>query len=82
MRRIFELKKYTKEARFAYGIKLAKFYKFITGQNINMIFAVMSLRDKIRKWNKKNISNYIEIYIKADIKKIMSIGKKKIKKTI
>ena len=80
MRKIFELKEYTKKARIAYGIKLARFYKFVTDQNINIIFAVVSLRDKIRKWNKKTISNYIEIYIKADIKKIMSIGKKKIYK--
>ena len=32
--------------------------------------------DDIRKWNKKNISNYIEIYIKSDINKIINTGKK------
>ena len=31
-----------------------------------------------RKWAKKNIKNYIEIYIKADLKKIIRLKKKKI----
>ena len=78
MRNIFELKKYTKNARLSNGIKFTKFCKFITDQNINIIFAVVSLIDKIRTWNKKNISNYVEIYIKSDINKIINFGKKKI----
>ena len=31
-----------------------------------------------RKWNRKNIDNYLEIYIKSNIKKIISQKKKKI----
>ena len=30
-----------------------------------------------RKWAKKNIKNYIEIYIKADLKEIIRLKKKK-----
>ena len=80
MRNIFDLKKYTKKARISNAIKFRKFYKFITNQNINVIFAVVSMFDSIRKWNKKNIPNYVEIYIKSDIKKIIKIGKKNIYK--
>ncbi len=80
MRNIFELKKYTNKARISNGIKFGKFCKFVTNQNINIIFALVSLREKVRKWNRKNISNYVEIYIKTDIKKIMKIGKKKVYK--
>ena len=32
----------------------------------------------IREWNKKNIDNYIEIYIKSEIKDIIKQKKKKI----
>ena len=32
----------------------------------------------LREWNKRNIDNYIEIYIKSDIKKIIKLKKKKI----
>ena len=34
----------------------------------------------VRKMNRKNLSNYIEIYIESDVKKIISKGKKKIYK--
>ena len=36
----------------------------------------MGLYNRARQWNRKNIENYIEIYIKTDMKKIMSQGKK------
>ena len=52
--------------------------KFITSQDVNVIFAVVGLMSGIRKWNKKNIDNYIEIYIKSDIKKIKEKRLKKI----
>ena len=80
MRKIFKLTKYSIDERFKYGIKFSNFCKFVTNQNINIIFATVSLFDKLRKHNKKNIKNYIEIYIKADLKKIIKTGKKKLYK--
>lgn len=80
MRRIFELKKYSINERFNNGIKFTNFCKFVTNQNINIIFATVGLFDKLRLYNKKNIKNYIEIYIKADLKKIIKTGKKKLYK--
>ena len=59
-------------------MKYCKLAKFITTQNINVIFAVVGLMHNIREWNRKNIKNYIEIYIKADLKKIIKKRKKKI----
>jgi len=38
--------------------------------------STISLFHYIRSWNKKNIKNYVEIYIKADIKKIIRKKKK------
>ena len=76
LRNIFDLKKYTKEERLSNAIKFRKFYKYVTAQNINVIFAVVSMFDSIREWNRKNIPNYVEIYIKSDIKKIIKTGKK------
>ena len=37
--------------------------------------------NKPREWNKKNIKNYVEIYIKSDINKIIAVKKKKIYKS-
>ena len=45
-------------------------------EKVNIILSTVSLFDKVRKWNKANISNYIEIYIKSDINKIIKLKKK------
>ncbi len=58
----------------------SKLCKFITNQRINVIFATVGLLDKLRQQNRQNIENYVEIYIKSDLEKIIKIGKKKIYK--
>ena len=54
------------------------FAKLITDQKINLIFNLIGMYEKARRWNRKNIDNYVEIYIKADIHKIIKLKKKKI----
>ena len=34
------------------------------------------MMDEVRDWNKKNIKNYIEIFIKTDLKKLLKIKRK------
>ena len=47
------------------------------GKNkINLIFNLIGMYEKARKWNKKNIDNYVEIYIKSDLSKILKLKKK------
>jgi adenylylsulfate kinase-like enzyme len=71
LRRIFQLKGYNYEDRKKIGLQYSKLFKKITDQNINVIFAGVVLIESVRKWNKKNIDNYLEIYLKASIKKII-----------
>ena len=78
LRKIFKLSGYSKNDRLKIARIYCNFAKYITNQNINLIFAVVGLFDEPRRWNKKNIPNYIKIYIKSDIKKIIKLGKKKI----
>ena len=78
LRKIFSLKSYTSSGRKKYLVMYNKFCKSITDQNINIIFAVVGLYDFIRRKNKLTISNYVEIFIKADLEKIIN-NKKKIK---
>ena len=85
LRNIFKLKGFSYSDRCEIVMKYCKFSKFLTDQKFNVIFAVVGLIDKARKWNRKNIKNYIEIYIKTDLKKIQKNKKKNIylkKKTI
>ncbi|MBD1172343.1 adenylyl-sulfate kinase [Pelagibacterales bacterium SAG-MED05] len=78
LRKIFNLNKYDQKSRLETGKNYCKFAKFITDQNINLIFTVVGMFDQIRSWNKKNISNYVEIYLKASVSKIKEKRKKKL----
>ena len=78
IRDIFNLKGYEYKERLEILKKYTKFAKYITDQKLNIIFAVVGMADAPRKWNRKNIDNYMEIYIKCNIQKIMNLNKKKI----
>ena len=78
LRKIFKLSGHSKNERLKITKSYCSFVKYITDQNINVIFAVVGLFDEPRRWNRKNVSNYIEIYIKSNIKKIIKLGQKKI----
>ena len=76
IRDIFDIKKYNRKDRLKLGKKYTLLAKHITDQNINVIFAVAGLFNDLRKFNRKIINNYVEIYIKSDLAKIVSHKKK------
>ena len=78
IRKIFYLKGHKKQDRLKVLKSYCQFAKFITNQNINLIFAVVGMFNEPRKWNRKNITNYIEIYIKSNLKEIIKQKKKRI----
>ena len=65
IRNIFNLKKYTFIARMNLVLQYGKLCKNLANQNINVIFCVVGLMHRVREWNKYNIPNYLEIYIKS-----------------
>jgi len=75
-RKIFKFNKYTSKARYEYLMNYLIFAKLITDQKINLIFNLIGMYERARNWNRKNIDNYVEIYIKADIHKIINFKKK------
>ncbi len=81
LRKIFKLNDYSKTGRIKNSEKFTKLAKFITDQNINLVFAVVGMMNKPREWNRKNIKNYIEIFIDSKVKKIIKLNKKKIYQT-
>ena len=71
IRKFFHLRGYSLEEREKIGFTYSKFFKKLTDQNINVLFAGVVLIKKIRTWNRKNIKNYLEIYVKSNTKKII-----------
>ena len=78
IRNIFKLKGYSYKDRLDTVFKYCKLAKKITSQNVNVIFAVIGMMEKLRNWNRKKQSNYVEIFIKSDLKKIIKAKKKKL----
>ena len=78
LRNLYQFRKYTRKDRLKFSEQKIKFCKFILKQKINIIFSTISLFEQTRKRNKREIPNYIEIYIEADLKKIIKLKKKKI----
>ena len=79
-RKILNLNGFTFEDRLSNSKIYNKLTKFLTDQNINVVFSLVCLIDKARDWNRKNIDNYLEIYIKSEIVEIKKVNKKKIYK--
>ena len=45
--------------------------QLLTNQGIDVIFATIAMFNEIRDWNRKNIFNYREIYIKSNIENLV-----------
>ena len=78
IRKIFSLKGYEYKDRVEILKTYSLFAKYITEQKVNIILAVVGMVDAQRKWNRTNIENYIEIYVKSSIKDIIKLNRKKI----
>ena len=77
IRKICKFKSYDKTKRFAYAKSYSKLVQNISNQKVNVIIATVSLFKKIHLWNRKNMKNYCEIYIKSKTKEIIKNKKKK-----
>jgi adenylylsulfate kinase-like enzyme len=66
---------YDKKSRKSLAMQYSKLSKLFTDQGINVVFATISMFEEVRVWNRANISNYIEIYLKVSINKILERDK-------
>ena len=80
IRKIFANKKYGAKDRLKVCSEYSKLCHNISNQNINVIFCTVCLINKVQNYNKKNIENYIEIFIKSSMKKLRKFSNKKIYK--
>ena len=69
LREIFKLNKYDKNYRMKVGKQYTKFLKLISLNKINILFSVVGLFHELHKYNRKQLKNYIEIFIDANFKK-------------
>ena len=73
---MFSLTGYTYDDRLKIVKKYCLLAKHITKNRVNIIISVIGMMDVLRSWNRKNIKNYIEIYIDSSIKYLKKRNKK------
>lgn len=69
---------HTKQDRLTNAKRIRNLCKMLDLQKINVVCAILSIAEKDRVWCRKNLSEYIEIYIKSDVKQIQERGDRKI----
>lgn len=58
---------YDREARIERGYRYSALCKVLTDQGIRVIICTIAMFDVIRDWNRKNIENYVEVFLDVDI---------------
>ena len=55
------------EGRRVNAERISKLTKFISDQKVDVVAAVLSIFPEWRKWNRENISEYYEVYLRASM---------------
>lgn len=76
LRKLFSRNKYTKKERIKNSYIFSEFLKFLIDNKINVIYSVVCLNHKAREIYLKKLKNFVTVYIKADIHKIIKLRKK------
>lgn len=76
LREIFKLKGYGKKERLKIGVSYSKICKLITKTKVNVIIATVGLFHELHKYNRKTLTNYVEIFIQSKIHKLIKNKKK------
>ena len=75
-RNVLNINKYSKKDRINNSHIFSKIIQLLSSKNLNVIFSIVGLNNKVRKIYKKNIQNLITIYIESDLQKIIQLKKK------
>nr|WP_317331026.1 adenylyl-sulfate kinase [uncultured Romboutsia sp.] len=76
LRELYDSEDYSYDARKLLSNKYSKLCKMISEQGIDVICCTISMFDECRNWNRENISNYKEIYLKVSIDELIKRDQK------
>ena len=58
--------------------RYARLSKMLSEQGIHVVIATISMFNEVREWNRSNIANYVEIYIKVPLEILIERDQKNI----
>lgn len=62
---------YTDEGRDRMAYQNMRLFRLLTDQGIDVVSCVIGMREKYRAWNRENVPNYKEIYLKVSIDELI-----------
>ncbi len=74
----FGKSKYTLNDRDVHAVKLTNLVKYLSLQNLNIIISANLTSQKYRNWCKKNIKNFLEIFIDSSLEELLKRDYKKL----
>lgn len=67
---------YTREDRLQRAYQYCSLCQLLTNQGIDVVICTIAMFDEIRDWNRKNILNYLEVFLDVDYKVLQKRNKK------
>lgn len=67
---------YTREERIKCAMRYSRLCAMLQEQDMNVICCTISMFDCVREWNRENIKNYKEIYIKVSMETLLKRDQK------
>ena len=58
---------YSLEDRVMLGLRYAKLCKMLVEQDVSVVFATISMFEEVWNWNRENVLNYREIYVRVPL---------------
>lgn len=69
---------YDRHGRFTASLQYARLCKMLTEQNVHVVCATISMFHHTQDWNRKNIANYMEIFMDVPLSELIKRDNKKI----
>ena len=69
---------YNREARIKLALKYAHICKILSSQGFTVIIATVSMFREVHAWNRANLPNYFEVYLKVPLNELRLRDPKKI----
>lgn len=63
LRQVLSVESYTREERIAIGMKYSRLCMMLVKQNVDVVIGVIALFKEIHRWNRKNIPDYVEVFV-------------------
>ena len=62
---------YSRSDRLSLALKYSKLCKLLSSQNVDVIIATISMFEEVFAWNRDNLKNYFEVYLRVPQEVVM-----------